>query len=376
MKTTKNRLILFAPSIHTGGGTERVLVNLANALCKRNFKVQIAVNIIGNNEVYSLNKKINVNQYWFGKIRSTSENTFILKLINKLFGAFFLNYFLKKITNKKEDQIIISFSNGITIDCFKTKYSKNLIAFEHWPYWISDKFPKLQRKIKQIYPSLSNVIVLTQYEKNIYKSIGCQNVKVIPNAYSFWPKEPAKLENKNVLSIGHFNDQKRRDLLVLAWKNVHEKHPDWKLIVIGEGSKKEEVINLIKKLNIGSSVLIIPPTIKIVERYLQSSIYVMSSEYEALPMVLIEAKSCGIPCVSFDIISGPREIINNEIDGFIVPFPDTEFLAQRVNELIENEEKRREFGKEARLDASKRFVPDVVYTKWENLLKKLLVETL
>lgn len=364
---TKPRIILFAPSLNTGGGTERVLVNLANELIGKGYDVVIAINVMGDAMYYQLSALVSIKQYWFSKIRSKYPKSVPLKFINKLFGTNFLEIFLKNIV-KGEKVIIISFSNGITIDCFNTSFGENIIAFEHWPYWVSDKNIKLQKKINRIYPQLKRVIVLTEHEKSVYNNIGCNNVKIIPNAYSFLADNPAKLDKKIVLSIGHFNEQKRRDLLVKAWMNVCKKHPDWKLVIVGDGPQKKEVLVQIKELGLNDFVEIIEPTNQIMEQYLNSSIYLMSSEYEALPMVLIEAKTCGIPCVSFDIVSGPREIIQDQKDGFLVTFPDTDLMAEKINFLIENPTVRKEFGSQARLDALNRFNPIYIYECWDDML--------
>ena len=139
-------VILYAPSFNTGGGTERVLVNLDNELIRKNYKVIIVANFIGNTTVYSLNDLVVVKQFWFAKIRSKYSKSILIKLISKLLGATFLNLFLKKIIRDNKS-VIISFSNIITIDCFKTSFKRKLVAFEHWPYWISDKNPKLQKPI-------------------------------------------------------------------------------------------------------------------------------------------------------------------------------------------------------------------------------------
>lgn len=363
----KPLIILFSPSIHTGGGTERVLVNLGNELKARSFNITIAVNVLGNNPIYPIHSNINVKRYWFGNLRSKNPTSLILKIFNKLFGIYILEFFLRNIISS-ENILIISFSNGITLDCYKTIYRKKLIAFEHWPFWITAKHPKLQPKIKSVYPKLLKVVVLTQHEKNVYNSMNCNNVEIIPNAYSFLPEESAELSNKTVLSIGHFNEQKRRDLLIQAWRHVIEKHPDWKLVIIGDGHQKTATIKLIHELNLTKTVEIIPPTSQIIDQYLNASIYVKSSEYEALPMVLIEAKICGLPCISFDIISGPAEIINDGRDGFLVPFANTEEMAKKINLLIENEPLRKIFGSYAREDASIRYNPEKIYTIWQNFL--------
>lgn len=363
------QIILFAPSIHTGGGTERVLVNLANALYEKGFSVIIAVNDIGDNYLFDLNEDIRIEQYWFGKVRSKYGNILPVKMINKVFGGTILDSFLKKIS-KKDSSLIISYSNSITIDCYYTSFSDSLIAYEHWPYWITDKHPKLQKKINAIYPELERVIVLTDHEKNVYESIGCNNVKKIYNAYSFFPENPSNLENKIVLSIGHFNSQKRRDLLVKAWKLVHDKNSEWKLVIIGDGPNRKTNKELINSLGLSESIRIVDPTPNIIDYYSKASIFVLSSEFESFSLVLQEAKTFGIPCVSFNVIAGPNEVLNHGKDSFLVPFPDTEKLADKINVLIEDKSLRQKFGMAARKDVKKRFAPERIYSTWEEMLNQ------
>lgn len=370
MKKNIKEIVMYAPSLNTGGGTERVLVNLSNALITKGYKIIIVSNIVGTENIYNLNEYALTYNYWFGKLRSKYPRSLFFKIVNKLFGKWFLNIFLNNIVSNS-NSIIISFSNSITIDCFQTKFKKKIIAFEHWPYWISNGNPKLQTKINNIYPQLRKVIVLTNHEKKVYNSIGCENVEIIPNAYSFQPSHQAILKNKIVLSVGHFNEQKRRDLLVESWMLVAEKHPDWKLQIIGEGHLKDDIIDTIKKLKLNDSIELIEPTTDIYKFYLEASIFLMSSEYEALPMVLIEAKTCGLPCVSFDIISGPNEIIRNKQDGFLVEYPNVKEMAAKVCVLIENEKTRKVFGNLAKEDALTRFSRNEIYDKWDRFLRSI-----
>jgi glycosyltransferase involved in cell wall biosynthesis len=97
----------------------------------------------------------------------------------------------------------------------------------------------------------------------------------------------------------------------------------------------------------------------------------MSSEYEALPLVLIEAKTFGLPCVSFDIKTGPNEIIRNDVDGFLVPFADCEMLAKKINVLINDEDLRKNFGEASRKDALVRFNPIGIFNKWDDFLDEI-----
>jgi len=359
-------LILYTPSIHTGGGTERVLVNLSNQLIKKGHDITIISQKIGDNYVYDLNESVVLKQVWYDRIREKYGKKLIFKLLNKFCGGVILQLSLKKHIGK-DITLIITFSNSIIIECYRTKYKEKLVAFEHWPYWKVEQNKKLQIKINNIYPKLKRVIVLTEYDKKVYESLGCK-VSLIPNSYSHYPKRSAKLNQKIVLSIGHFNDQKRRDLLIKSWKIVNNNFPEWTLIIVGDGNLKTECIQLINRLDLQDAVKIIAPTNDIYSYYLEASIFVLSSEYEALPLVLIEAKTFGLPCVSFDIKTGPNEIIRNDVDGFLAPFADCEMLAEKINVLISDEDLRKKFGEAARKNALFRFDPVAISNKWDDFL--------
>ncbi len=363
---TKRNIILFSEAVHQGGGTERVLVNLANSLSENGYRVTVLAKTVGEKQVYEMNKQIILRKYKFGSFKNTHAKNIILKIINKFFGPYILENFLSKYIRSNTD-LIISFSAGITNYCFRTKHRNKVISFEHWPYRAYDNNPKVQNQIKKNYPLLKKVIVLTEHERNVYAQMGC-NVILIPNAYSFFPETAAVLQNKKVLSVGHFNAAKRRDLLLDAWKHVSQKHPDWELIIVGDGPEKENCIKQINDLSLSSSVTITDPTKNIINHYLNASVFVLSSELETLPMVLIEARASGLPCVSFDIICGPKEIINDSIDGFIVPFPDTQKMSEKICILIEDFSLRNSFGNAARIDAAERYNPDVIYKTWDSFL--------
>jgi len=364
----QKQIIFFCPSIHTGGGTERVLVNLANNLTEDHYNIKILTNDLGTNKLFDLNSKIEITEYWFGRIKSKYPNNIFVKIVNTVLGKKILQNFLSKNTDTST-HLIISFSAGITNECIQTKYKNKLISFEHYPNWAYDKYPKVQKQIKEYYPQLKKVITLTEHESRTYKNIGCKVTK-IPNAYSFFPAAAALLTNKKVLSVGHFNDAKRRDLLIYAWSKVVKRFPDWELIIVGDGPDKERCINLINSLDLNNSIKIKEPTKNIVSYYSNASIFVLSSEFETLPLVLIEARACGLPCVSFDIVSGPNEIINNEKDGFLVPFPNTDLMAEKICTLISNNSLRNKFGALARKDTHEKYNPEKIYKSWTSFLSE------
>lgn len=361
----KTSIIFLTPSLNTGGGTERVLVTLANLLTERDYEITILATKVEKNDVYPLNKNVRIKNYWFASMRDKYQNNILLKIINKLLGRLFYENFLSN-NNAAQAKVILSFSSDLTIYCFKTKYKKKVVAFEHFPFSYFNQHPKAKAAVIKNYPKLKRVVVLTEHEKKVYEGIGCNTVK-IPNTFPFYSEKFAPLTSKIVLSVGHLNEYKRRDLLIQAWEKVAQKHADWRLIIVGDGVLKNEIENQIKELKLENSVILITHTNKVIDYYLEASIFVLSSEMESFSLVLLEAKICGLPCVSFDIVAGPNEVLNNEQDGYLIPFPDTNQMAEKINRLIENPDLRKKMGQAGRMDAVNRFSPERIARQWDEL---------
>ena len=140
--------------------------------------------------------------------------------------------------------------------------------------------------------------------------------------------------------------------------------------IYGKFDASEGLETLAKSLQIGECVHFFEPQKNIIENYLESSIYVMSSRFEGFGMVLIEAMACGIPCVSFNCPFGPSDIITNEVDGFLVENGNSKALAEKLNLLIEDTELRMKMGKRAKENA-KRFLPEKIMQQWDELFKSV-----
>ena len=194
---------------------------------------------------------------------------------------------------------------------------------------------------------------------------------VIPNPISFYPKETAKLESKQVIMVGRYNDAKGYDYLIPAWEIVHKRHPDWILNVFGSGELRDTVVRWVKERNLEDCVILNEPTDDIMSKYLESSICVLSSRYEGFSLVIIESMSCGVPVVSFDCPHGPRNIISDGEDGLLIEYLNSQALANGICRLIEDPELRKQFGEKAR-HSILRFSKDVIMMKWDNLFHDLV----
>lgn len=187
----------------------------------------------------------------------------------------------------------------------------------------------------------------------------------------FYPEEFSKCENKKIISVGRLDSQKGYDILIDVWNIISKKYPDWVLEIYGDGPEKENLQNKINKLGLEKSFLLKGAVKDIQDKYLESSIYVMSSRYEGMPMVLLETMACGLPVISFDCPCGPKDIIKNNENGFIVKFGNIEQMAEKIEELIIDEEKRKLFGKNARKNIQ-RYSQDKIMNQWKELFEELV----
>jgi glycosyltransferase involved in cell wall biosynthesis len=218
-------------------------------------------------------------------------------------------------------------------------------------------------------PRFSKFIVLTKGNVQEWKAL--KNIQIIPNPLSFFPNQSSSLQNKKVIAVGKQGYQKGYDLLLHSWKLVYQQHPDWELEIYGTIAAEYKLQELAYELGIGIIVHFYPPEKDIQTKYLDASIYAMSSRFEGFGMVLIEAMACGVPCVSFDCPHGPADIITHGEDGILVPNADVDILAEALIELIEKEALRKEMGAKAKENV-KRYLPEHIMPIWDHLFQQLV----
>ena len=196
---------------------------------------------------------------------------------------------------------------------------------------------------------------------------------VIPNFVKPYTSTTTSLDTHKIISVGRLHEQKGYDLLIKSWGYVHSQHPNWEIHIYGNGALKETLTNNIQEHHLQECFFIHPPTPTIHEEYSKYSFYVMSSRYEGLPMVLLEAMSHGLPCVSFNCPYGPSEIIKNREDGLLIENGDINALAEGICYLIEHEEERKQMSKRAK-ENIQRYSPEHIMKQWNELFNNLVQE--
>lgn len=163
--------------------------------------------------------------------------------------------------------------------------------------------------------------------------------------------------------------EKGFDMLLEAWHLLTEEFCDWNLYIFGNGDRSayQEIVN---KYNMGDSVHLMPASDNIAEEFSKSSLYVMSSRYEGFGLVLAEAMSCGLPCVSFDCPYGPREIIKDREDGLLAKYKNVRDLTHKMVSLMSDVELRQKMGEKAIKDIT-RYEPNGIMNQWINLFETI-----
>ena len=213
------------------------------------------------------------------------------------------------------------------------------------------------------------IVLLTQEDKELNWP-GWNNVDVIPNPVSFNCQEPSDLTEKTVVYAGRLDPVKNCCSLVNSFKIVAERHPDWALKIYGEGSEKELIQNRILELGLQDNVFLMGFSKDIMTAYKQSSISVLSSLSEGFALVIVEAMECGVPVVSYQCPFGPEDLITEGQDGFLVPVGDEQKMADRICELIEDDQLRSRMGIAAK-EKAKQYHLDKIVERWMQFFNEL-----
>jgi glycosyltransferase involved in cell wall biosynthesis len=363
------KLLYLTNGINGSGGLERVLAIKASYLAE-NYNYEIHIIVLNNGHVnpfYEFSNKITFHSI------DVSGNPL----------HYFLKYRkgIKQIVKNVKPDIISVCDDGLKGILFPIIFGKKIpVIYErHASFNIfikKDRRAILNRFILNVKKRImkfgakkfDKFIVLTNGNLDEWQ---IANMKVIPNPLSFFPKENAKLTNKKIISVGSHNYNKGFDRLIKAWKIIHQKNNEWKLDIYGKNNNNFDLSKMIKKMELENSITLHEPTKDILNKYMESSIYVLPSRSEGFGMVLIEAMACGVPCIAFDCPSGPKDIINNDEDGILIENGNLDAFSNAIINLISNEDKRKLLGKKARENV-KRYHIENIAPVWDKLFNEII----
>jgi glycosyltransferase involved in cell wall biosynthesis len=369
----KYNLLFFIQSL-ASGGAERVTANMANYWAKKGWAVTIVTMTGAELDFYELHptiKRIPLN------LQGRSSNQ-ILGLLNNLKRIFALRRALKEVS---PDVAIAMMSTASVVMAFAALGLKKIATIGteriHPPRLpLSPIWEKLRCFS---YGKLKAVVALTNESAAwLAKNTNAPYIPIIPNAV-IWPTTshpPDILETlippdkQILLAVGRLEQQKGFSTLIDIFAKIAPQHPDWLLVILGEGSKRSELEQQVQSHGAEKQILLPGVMVNISQWYLRANIYILSSDYEGFPNTLVEAMAHGLASISFDCETGPRDIIRNNIDGILIPPQDKDALKEAMVKLFKNKTLRRKYGKQA-MDVRQRFAVEIIAEKWESLFKKL-----
>lgn len=359
------KIVFLTTDISQVGGVERVICKLCNYFAEI-YKYEIEIISVykpkNENIYFDLNKYINI------KYLNIESNDSSMNLIKRLNNQLKLIHAVGQAVKNEKFDILITTNTMLGVGAaLHRKYADGkIIAAEHGDYFYFGKVWRYLRR--RLYNKLDKIVVLTQKDKEIYDSF-LNNVIVIPNPLPFEIDTKSSLDKKIILTAGRLEDEKGFEYIIDAFVYISKKHPDWKLEIVGEGSRKNFLVEKIKNLGLDESVKISDFTNNMVDKYVNSSIYTLTSKTEAFPLVILEAMECGVPCVSFDL-AGPKEIIKDGDDGYITPQYDIEKLVKQINYIIENKDVRVQMGANAKNNIQRYSIKNIAF-RWNSLFKEM-----
>lgn len=239
----------------------------------------------------------------------------------------------------------------------KSNYIKDLLAH----FWMNNLVGHLKE--------LERVVVLTEAAKDDWPELS--NIRLIPDPLPFSVESTCNLSAKRVISIGRYCYEKGNDLLLYGWSKVEKVCTDWILDIYGMG-EQTPYLELMEELGIDKTRCHLFGSItNVKEEYLASSLFVLPSRFEGFGLVIIEAMSCGLPVISFDCENGPRNIITDSHNGFLISPFDVNQYAEKMICLIQNDALRQQMGQHA-FQSSKRYNIDAIGYQWKLLFDELM----
>lgn len=377
------KIIIF--SLHLGfGGIEKCVVNLANMLCN-----SYDVEIVSTYRLYDkcpfyIDEKVKVT-YLIDKYKPNREEWVnslkklkLFKLIKETYISLAVLFLRRKKTIDAIKNIDgdIYISTRILFNKWLGKYGKKnkmKIAWEHNHHHGNTKYVNsLMSSIKNI----DKLVLVSDSLRCFYKKeVKSRNYRCkcnyIPNSLDDIPKELSKLNNKRLISIGRLSKEKGFPDLVDVFYKAYQIDNELTLDIVGDGAQRNMVVDKIFNYKLQDIVKFHGYQDKeyINELFMDSSLYVMTSYTESFGLVLIEAMSYGIPCISYSSAEGAVDIIDNGINGYLIDDRSEEKMVDKIIEIINDNELRTNLGHNAR-EKSLNYSDEIVKKQWLNILKK------
>jgi glycosyltransferase involved in cell wall biosynthesis len=365
------RLVFLIHSLSTGGA-ERVTANLANHWANKGWAITIITIAGRSHDYYKLVpsiKRVSLDL-------ANDSTGFVSAILGNLRRLFLIRSAIKQaqpdvaIAMMTQSNILLSMSTlglrkVITIGSERT----------HPPQMpLSRAWEALRR---HWYGRLTAIVSLTTESGEwLRTNTSGRHIVTIPNSVP-WPfpsQDPvvpvALTMRKILLAVGRLSEEKGFHTLIDCFANLAERHLEWDLVILGEGRQRSELEALIERTGLDSRIRLVGQVGNVGDWYQIADLYVMCSRFEGFPNTLAEAMAHGVPSVSFDCDTGPRDIIRHELDGLLIESANAHDLQIALERLMGDDDLRHDYASRA-TEARHRFSTAVTVEKWERLFLEL-----
>jgi glycosyltransferase involved in cell wall biosynthesis len=385
----RTKVTILIANAYAMGGTVRTVLNLAGFLAQQHEVEIVSVQRLRAKPFFPLPPGVKVRVVddqredkalggWAGRVRALlrpfpSRLIFPADLRFRNGCSLWTDLMLLRALWRVREGIVMGTRNGLNLAALLVKRpGVTVLGQEHMN--LETHTPQRQREIARRYPELDAITVLTERDRQIYSQVlgSIPRLERIANAAPAMDAAPSKLEQPIVIAAGRLTVQKGFDMLIPAFAKVVERQPGWTLRIYGDGPQRKSLERLIMEHRLSNNVLLMGPVRRLDLEMAQGSLYVLSSRFEGLPMVMIEAMSLGLPVVSFDCPTGPAEVIEDGRSGVLVPDGDVGALADAMLAVVEDADYRRALAAGA-AERAKDYALDSIGARWEQLIAELEV---
>ena len=370
------RLLYIHFSLAITGGIERVLVDKMNYFANKDgYRVYFLTYDQGNHPLsYKLDDRISYKDLNICFHR-------IYKYIKPI--RFFVKYQLTRLFEKRLRDEIKDISPDIIIGTEWTAANSILRNKRTIPYVLESHFgflTILNMRKSNIFKKMilynqykefaqaDTIVALTKGDANLWHERHAKRVQIIPNVVHLNNGSISEQKEKKVIFVGRLSEEKDIPSLLKIWRIVYSSHKDWKLDIYGDGELKDDVIRYLN--NNDENITLHEPSRDIFDIYRNSSVLLVTSKSESFGLVLLEAMSCAVPVIAFDCPFGPKDIICDGENGFLIRNRNVESFANKLCLLMNNKDLRIGMGIKA-IQTANSYSAEIIMPKWEKLFDDL-----
>ncbi len=362
------KILFFIPALNPGGA-ERVIVTLANAWSDT---CDVSILTLQNTpSFYQLNSKIKHIKMGLAVPKGRFKRFLFILPIEFQRLRFFVNY-----ARKHHFDCILAFTETTSL----------LACLGRWLYGIqpiilSERNDPASRNffkrilLYSLYKKSDGMICQNQYSKNYFLKIHYKKpLTVLPNPVDFQniPTEDVSIKRREIVTVGRLTEQKNHRLLIDAFSELAEEYPKYTLKIYGVGPLQRTLEQQIKKLKLQNRVFLMGTKKRVMFDVQQSDIFVLSSDFEGFPNVLIEAMASGMPVISSDFPTGvARQLIKSGKNGYVFPVGNKRSLVQALKKMLIHPEKWAQMGR-INLQIAQQYTAENIARDWLRTIKHLL----